>query len=106
MSQAKRKSTDSVTVGSRKSSRNLSKPAEEALVQARLVVTPKAKADKVDPYAPSKSRKLAVGDELPHMIVKNEEDESVDLGALKFDKGVVIFSYPKASTPGCTSQGK
>ena len=106
MAPAKRKSTDSITVGSRKSSRNQSKTLDEAPEPAGLLVSPKAKDDTVVPYAPSKPKKLAIGDELPHLTLKNEDDESIDLGALKFDKGVVIFSYPKASTPGCTSQGK
>ena len=36
--------------------------------------------------------------------VTNEEGKEVTLGSLQGKKGLVIFQYPKADTPGCTKE--
>ncbi|KDN38935.1 AhpC-TSA-domain-containing protein [Tilletiaria anomala UBC 951] len=46
--------------------------------------------------------KLKVGDKLPQgLILKTQEEKEVKVGELK---KCVLFSYPKANTPGCTNQ--
>ncbi|MBP7952327.1 MAG: peroxiredoxin [Sphingorhabdus sp.] len=45
-----------------------------------------------------------IGDNLPSVIVKNSEGMPVDLAALPAP--FVLYYYPKADTPGCTSEGK
>ncbi|AMD20727.1 HDL017Wp [Eremothecium sinecaudum] len=50
------------------------------------------------------TKELEVGDILPHIKLKNQEDEDIDLWKIAKDKPVILFAYPKASTPGCTRQ--
>ncbi|KAK4047248.1 thioredoxin peroxidase dot5 [Microbotryomycetes sp. JL201] len=47
---------------------------------------------------------LSVGDVVPDITLKNEDDKDTSLASLYNESGLVIFSYPKASTPGCTNQ--
>ncbi|EPQ51192.1 AhpC-TSA-domain-containing protein [Gloeophyllum trabeum ATCC 11539] len=47
---------------------------------------------------------INIGDKLPSLILKNEQDEDVDVASLTTDRGVVLFLVPKADTPGCTNQ--
>ncbi|CAH7666192.1 thioredoxin-like protein [Phakopsora pachyrhizi] len=50
-------------------------------------------------------KSLKVGDSLSEKIVlKNQEDKEVEVLELLKDKGAVFFLYPKANTPGCTTQ--
>lgn len=45
------------------------------------------------------------GDSIPDITLKNEHDEEVSLKDVASDNHlVVIFAYPRASTPGCTRQ--
>ncbi len=44
---------------------------------------------------------LKVGDKVPEFTVKNEEGIDVSLSDYK-GKKLIVFFYPKASTPGCT----
>ena len=59
--------------------------------------------------APKKAKtgsKLAVGDNVSSVsitLLTNEENE-VTLSELTKEKGIVIFTYPRAATPGCTKQ--
>lgn len=46
---------------------------------------------------------LKIGDKAPLFAVKNQQGELVKLGDLR-GKKVVLFFYPKASTPGCTAE--
>ncbi|MDT0594296.1 thioredoxin-dependent thiol peroxidase [Glaciecola petra] len=48
---------------------------------------------------------LKVGDKAPNFSLQNQFDETIDLDSLKGNK-VLIYFYPKASTPGCTIQAK
>ncbi|KAG7669383.1 hypothetical protein Ndes2526B_g05702 [Nannochloris sp. 'desiccata'] len=59
--------------------------------------------------APKKAKagsKLSVGDNVSSVsvtLLTNDEKE-VTLSELTKDKGIVIFTYPRAATPGCTKQ--
>lgn len=46
---------------------------------------------------------LNVGDSLPEFIGINQEGKIIDSEKLK-GKKLVVFFYPKASTPGCTAE--
>ncbi|WWD09320.1 hypothetical protein V865_007443 [Kwoniella europaea PYCC6329] len=47
---------------------------------------------------------LKLGDKLPKITLKDNEGDDVDVSQLAGEKGVVVFLYPKADTPGCTTQ--
>ncbi|KAJ8097111.1 thioredoxin-like protein [Lipomyces tetrasporus] len=47
---------------------------------------------------------LQVGDELPDVTVLDQDGNDVNLKVVAAEKTVVVFAYPKASTPGCTRQ--
>lgn len=46
---------------------------------------------------------LKIGDKAPEFSVNNQHGETVNLKDFK-GKKVVLFFYPKASTPGCTAE--
>ena len=39
-----------------------------------------------------------------HFSLKNQNGETVSLKDFRGEKNVVLYFYPKASTPGCTTQ--
>lgn len=45
-----------------------------------------------------------LGNLAPAFSLKNQRDETVSLKDFKGSKNVVIYFYPKALTPGCTTQ--
>jgi peroxiredoxin Q/BCP len=47
--------------------------------------------------------KLKVGDSAPQFSVKDQDGNVINLNDFK-GKKVVLFFYPKASTPGCTAE--
>ena len=47
--------------------------------------------------------RLAVGDDAPDFTLTGADGESVTLSALR-GKDVVVYFYPAAATPGCTTQ--
>ena len=47
--------------------------------------------------------KLEIGDKAPAIGLKDQHGETVRLSSYKGRK-VLVFFYPKASTPGCTTQ--
>ncbi|WVQ97348.1 hypothetical protein IAU59_004459 [Kwoniella sp. CBS 9459] len=48
---------------------------------------------------------LKQGDKLPKIVLKDNGGNDVDVSTIAGEqKGVVIFLYPKADTPGCTTQ--
>lgn len=52
-----------------------------------------------------KLKELQVGDKIPELTLLDENEEEIDLiEAASKTKYLVIFAYPKASTPGCTRQ--
>ncbi|GAA5913654.1 thioredoxin peroxidase DOT5 [Sporobolomyces salmoneus] len=44
------------------------------------------------------------GDAVEDITLKNDSDQDVALSSLYNESGLVIFTYPKANTPGCTTQ--
>ena len=46
---------------------------------------------------------LTVGSPVPEVVLRNQQEEAVDLATLR-EQRVLIFFYPKANTPGCTQQ--
>ena len=46
---------------------------------------------------------LKVGDKVPDFTVNNQDGEAVSLSDYK-GKKLIVFFYPKASTPGCTAE--
>jgi peroxiredoxin Q/BCP len=48
---------------------------------------------------------LKSGDNAPSFTLQNQRDESISLNALAGKKALVYF-YPKAMTPGCTTQAQ
>ena len=46
---------------------------------------------------------LKLGDALPEFVGTNQNGEQIDSQNLK-GKKLVVFFYPKASTPGCTAE--
>lgn len=46
---------------------------------------------------------LQIGDKAPDFSVKNQDGKLVQLSDFK-GKKIVLFFYPKASTPGCTAE--
>lgn len=76
-------------------------PRRSARVASRE--EPAAKKAKPEP----KSTGLQIGDKLPELTLLNENEEEVDIGKIGSQaKYVVIFTYPKASTGGCTKQAR
>jgi thioredoxin-dependent peroxiredoxin len=53
--------------------------------------------------AVSEPKALEVGDKAPAFNLRNQSDESVRLSSFVGRK-VLVFFYPKANTPGCTTQ--
>lgn len=45
-----------------------------------------------------------VGNMAPAFTLKNQDEEKVSLKDFKGEKNVVLYFYPKAMTPGCTTQ--
>ena len=70
----------------------------------------KAGAAKVEKAAPKKSssKKLAVGDNISSVgaTLITEEEKEVTLSELTKEKGIVIFMYPRANTPGWSVKKK
>lgn len=47
---------------------------------------------------------LAIGKKAPDFALVNQDGETVRLKDFKGEKNVVLYFYPKAMTPGCTTQ--
>ena len=45
-----------------------------------------------------------IGNLAPAFTLKNQDGESIKLRDFRDNKNVVLYFYPKASTPGCTTQ--
>jgi len=54
--------------------------------------------------APSASKKAVVGKACPELDFLLEDETPTKLTELTEERGVVIFMYPRANTPGCTKQ--
>ncbi|MEQ3513742.1 thioredoxin-dependent thiol peroxidase [Pseudoalteromonas sp. BZB3] len=49
---------------------------------------------------------LKAGDNAPLFSLQNQNDKTVELKALLESNQVLVYFYPKASTPGCTVQAE
>ncbi|MCL1095228.1 thioredoxin-dependent thiol peroxidase [Shewanella kaireitica] len=47
---------------------------------------------------------LTVGDKAPEFTLQNQNDEAISLSEALQSGPVLVYFYPKASTPGCTVQ--
>ncbi|EJT99503.1 AhpC-TSA-domain-containing protein [Dacryopinax primogenitus] len=64
-----------------------------------------AEAPTEAPEDAAPGKELELGDVLPQVTLKNQEEKEVDVKSLiTSDKGVIFFLVPKANTPGCTKQ--
>lgn len=68
--------------------------------KATSAAEPSAKRAKTD----AKPSAFGVGDPLPSVTLQTQDGESVDLAERYADSILVLFAYPRASTPGCTKQ--
>lgn len=51
------------------------------------------------------AKELGLGDKLPKIVLPNNKGAEVDVSKIvNKDTGLVFFLYPKADTPGCTTQ--
>lgn len=48
---------------------------------------------------------MNIGDKAPKLSLFATGDQTIDLSKLK-DKNIVVYFYPKDSTPGCTTEGQ
>ena len=49
---------------------------------------------------------LQAGDNAPAFSLQNQNDETITLSELLKQQQVLVYFYPKASTPGCTVQAE
>ncbi|TMN86718.1 thioredoxin-dependent thiol peroxidase [Pseudoalteromonas phenolica] len=49
---------------------------------------------------------LKAGDNAPLFSLQNQNDETIELNTLLESNQVLVYFYPKASTPGCTVQAE
>ena len=81
------------------------KDAKAAAPKAKRAKKVPKEQTKKNTSASSADGHLEIGDEIPDMVLKDQDDNDVDLRKVAAEnKIVVIFVYPKASTPGCTRQ--
>lgn len=58
-----------------------------------------------DSDATAQSAELDIGGEIPDVTLQNQDGKDVSLREVaKNNRIIIIFAYPKASTPGCTRQ--
>ena len=98
----------------RRSARVASQSSTTALPAAKPAAIPKAPAKKrvaedkegtVTSASTKKAKKgLDVGDKLPAIELQDEAGSPVNVVDLTSERGIILFAYPKASTPGCTKQ--
>ncbi|KAJ3312991.1 hypothetical protein HDV04_002473 [Boothiomyces sp. JEL0838] len=107
----KAKAEKEAPVATRSSSRLQGKTVEEPVAKkVKKAPVKKVKEEAVmdaEEEAPEEkpSKHLKIGDHIPSIELETEDGETVDLLEVAKESGVVVFFYPKASTPGCTTQG-
>ncbi len=57
------------------------------------------------PFLASAADKLAVGAPIPAITCNEQDGNPVDLSKVGSKGYLLVYFYPKASTPGCTKQG-
>ena len=45
-----------------------------------------------------------VGNIAPNFILKNQDGKDINLKEFRNKKNIILYFYPRASTPGCTIQ--
>ncbi|GAA5864255.1 hypothetical protein JCM3774_001271 [Rhodotorula dairenensis] len=119
----KKKATTTTTVPKKKTTSSTTKAvsAPKAKAAAPKKRGPPKARDAAAPAAdkkPAASKKAAdkpkkeeatvahykVGDIVEDVTLQDEDDKPVSLKSLYENKHLIIFSYPKADTPGCTTQ--
>ena len=48
---------------------------------------------------------MKIGDKLPNISVDATGEQQINLSKLK-NKNIIVYFYPKDSTPGCTTEGQ
>lgn len=87
----------------RRLKRNAAKAVEEPVLK-KAKPAPK-KETKPETEKVPKTKEINVGDHIPDLVLLDEDENEVNLTEIaKTNKYLVIFAYPKASTPGCTRQ--
>lgn len=49
---------------------------------------------------------IEIGDKIPDLVVATTQNEAMSLRSDLAGKNLVLYFYPKDSTPGCTTQGQ
>jgi peroxiredoxin Q/BCP len=49
---------------------------------------------------------MKIGNQLPRMKIAATSEQEINLASYKGEKKVVVYFYPKDSTPGCTTEGQ
>ncbi|CCH44987.1 Peroxiredoxin DOT5 [Wickerhamomyces ciferrii] len=81
----------------------VSKPKDKKVTKKDTKDTKDESKEETEPKESSKE--LEIGDEIPDITLLNQDEESISLKeAASSNKIILIFAYPKASTPGCTRQ--
>lgn len=89
----------------RRSTRNKPVKSETTTSTTSNKVTKPKKETKPKVEKIEKMAELQVGDKIPNLTLKDEDDNEINLiEASQKTKYLVIFAYPKALTPGCTRQ--
>ncbi|MFM7817765.1 MAG: redoxin domain-containing protein, partial [Verrucomicrobiota bacterium] len=57
------------------------------------------------PFLSNAADKLAVGAAIPTVQCPDQDGQVVDLAKVGGKGYLLVYFYPKASTPGCTKQG-
>ena len=77
----------------------------EIKTETKTKQSPNPGDDKSEDAASEASTELEIGDEIPDVTLSNQDGENISLReVVSKNKIVVIFVYPRASTPGCTRQ--
>jgi peroxiredoxin Q/BCP len=103
-----RRSTRVVSQSSTTSATAAPKSKKAAAPADAPTPAPKRPAEKPaasEPESVKKAKKgLVVGDKLPDITLQDETGSDVKIVDITFEKGIILFAYPRASTPGCTKQ--
>jgi hypothetical protein len=92
----------STRVVSQSSVTTAKEPAESPKAVKKRSVEPVEK--EVVPAAKKAKKGLGIGDKLPDLTLLDEEGNEIKIVDITFERGVILFAYPRASTPGCTKQ--
>ncbi|RLV91016.1 Peroxiredoxin DOT5 [Spathaspora sp. JA1] len=89
----------------RRSARVASRPSSAVSVPTEEPAKKKSKPAKATVVEDSGSSTVSIGDKIPDLTLQNQDGIDISLrDAAKKTKYLVIFAYPRASTPGCTRQ--